>query len=134
MEWTQIKARFEIAKWLNEKSLSEPQINYKLRDWVFSRQHYWGEPIPMVYCQKCGWQPLPEKDLPLALPKVKKYKPTDTGESPLAAIKNWVNTKCPKCKGSAQRETDTMPNWAGSNWYFLRYIDPKNNKELAERK
>jgi leucyl-tRNA synthetase len=128
------KARFEIAKWLNEKSLSEPQINYKLRDWVFSRQHYWGEPIPMVYCQKCGWQPLPEKDLPLALPKVKKYKPTDTGESPLAAIKNWVNTKCPKCKGLAQRETDTMPNWAGSNWYFLRYIDPKNNKELAERK
>lgn len=128
------KARFEIAKWLNTKGLSEPQINYKLRDWVFSRQHYWGEPIPMVYCQKCGWQPLAEKDLPLELPKVKKYKPTDTGESPLAAIKNWVNTKCPKCKGVAKRETDTMPNWAGSNWYFLRYIDPKNNKELAERK
>jgi len=128
------KARFEIAKWLNTKGLSEPQINYKLRDWVFSRQHYWGEPIPMVYCQKCGWQPLDEKDLPLELPKVKKYKPTDTGESPLAAIKNWVNTKCPKCKGPAQRETDTMPNWAGSNWYFLRYTDPKNNKELAERK
>jgi leucyl-tRNA synthetase len=128
------KARFEIAKWLNIKGLSEPQINYKLRDWVFSRQHYWGEPIPMVYCQKCGWQPLDEKDLPLELPKVKKYKPTDTGESPLAAIKNWVNAKCPKCKGPAQRETDTMPNWAGSNWYFLRYTDPKNNKELAERK
>lgn len=127
-------ARFEIAKWLALKGLSEPKTNYKLRDWVFSRQHYWGEPIPMVFCQRCGWQPLPEKDLPLELPKVKKYKPTDTGESPLAAIKSWVNTKCPKCKGQARRETDTMPNWAGSNWYFLRYIDPKNNKALAERK
>jgi len=127
-------ARIEIGKWLNSKGLAEPKVNYKLRDWVFSRQHYWGEPIPMVYCNKCGWQPIDEKDLPLELPKVKKYQPTDTGESPLSAIKNWVNTKCPKCKGPARRETDTMPNWAGSNWYFLRYIDPKNNHEIAENK
>jgi len=127
-------ARIEISKWLNSKGLSEPKINYKLRDWVFSRQHYWGEPIPMVYCSECGWQPLNEKDLPLELPKIKKYKPTETGESPLSAIKNWVNTKCPKCKGPAQRETDTMPNWAGSNWYFLRYCDPKNSKRLADEK
>ena len=127
-------ARLEIGKWLNSKGLAEPKINYKLRDWVFSRQHYWGEPIPMVYCQKCGWQPIDEKDLPLELPKIKKYQPTETGESPLSAIKSWVNTKCPKCKGPAVRETDTMPNWAGSNWYFLRYLDPKNNKEIAENK
>lgn len=127
-------ARLEISKWLNSKGLAEPKINYKLRDWVFSRQHYWGEPIPMVYCTKCGWQPMLEKDLPLELPKIKKYKPTDTGESPLSAVKNWVNTKCPKCKGSAKRETDTMPNWAGSNWYFLRYTDSKNNKEIAQNK
>jgi len=127
-------ARLEIRKWLNLKGLAEEKISYKLRDWVFSRQHYWGEPIPMVYCSKCGWQPVNEKDLPIELPKIKKYKPTDTGESPLSAIKNWVNAKCPKCKGPAKRETDTMPNWAGSNWYFLRYIDPKNNKALAENK
>ncbi len=127
-------ARFEIGRWLNSKGLAESRTNYKLRDWVFSRQHYWGEPIPMVYCQKCGWQALNEKDLPIELPKVKKYKPTDTGESPLSVIKKWVDVKCPKCKEKAVRETDTMPNWAGSNWYFLRYTDPKNNKELAERK
>jgi len=127
-------ARIEIAKWLGEKGLCEPKINYKLRDWVFSRQHYWGEPIPMVYCSRCGWQPIPEKELPLELPKIKKYKPTDTGESPLAIIKNWVNVKCPRCKAAAKRETDTMPNWAGSNWYFLRYTDPKNSKAMAERK
>jgi len=127
-------ARLEISKWLNSKGLAEPKVNYKLRDWVFSRQHYWGEPIPMIYCPKCGWQPVNEKDLPLELPKVKKYQPTETGESPLSAIKSWVNVKCPKCKGEAQRETDTMPNWAGSNWYFLRYLDPKNNKEIAENK
>jgi len=127
-------ARIEIGKWLNSKELAEPKISYKLRDWVFSRQHYWGEPIPMVYCDKCSWQPLNEKDLPLELPKIKKYKPTETGESPLSAVKNWVNTKCPKCKGLAQRETDTMPNWAGSNWYFLRYCDSKNNKKLADEK
>jgi leucyl-tRNA synthetase len=127
-------ARLEISKWLNSKGLAEPKISYKLRDWVFSRQHYWGEPIPMIFCNKCGWQPILEKDLPLELPKIKKYKPTDTGESPLSAVKNWVNTKCPKCRGLAKRETDTMPNWAGSNWYFLRYTDPKNNKEIAQNK
>ena len=103
-------------------------VNYKLRDWVFSRQHYWGEPIPLVFCEKCAWQAVPEKDLPVELPKVKKYQPTDTGESPLSAIEKWVNTKCPKCGGPAKRETDTMPNWAGSNWYFLAYTFAKNGK------
>jgi len=110
------------------------KVNYHLRDWIFSRQHYWGEPIPMIHCQKCGWIPVPEKDLPVELPYVKRYKPTTTGESPLAGIKDWLNTKCPKCSGPAKRETDTMPNWAGSNWYFLRYIDPKNDKKLADMK
>ncbi|MFA5386334.1 MAG: leucine--tRNA ligase [Candidatus Paceibacterota bacterium] len=109
-------------------------VNYKLRDWIFSRQHYWGEPIPIVFCEKCGEVPVDEKDLPVKLPEVKKYEPTDTGESPLAAIKEWVNTKCPKCGGPAKRETDTMPNWAGSSWYFLRYIDPKNDKSFADFK
>ena len=104
---------------------------YKLRDWIFSRQRYWGEPIPVVHCEKCGTVPVPEKDLPLKPPKVKNYKPTETGESPLASISKWVNTKCPKCKGKAKRETDTMPNWAGSSWYYLRYIDPKNKKAFA---
>ena len=107
---------------------------YKLRDWVFSRQRYWGEPIPVVHCATCGIVPVPEKELPLKLPKVAKYQPTDTGESPLAVVDKWVNTKCPKCKGKAKRETDTMPNWAGSSWYFLRYIDPKNSKALADKK
>ncbi|MDP2696045.1 MAG: leucine--tRNA ligase [bacterium] len=114
-------------------------VKYKLRDWVFSRQRYWGEPIPLVHCEKCaldnpagqGWVAVPEEDLPVELPKVKKYQPTDTGESPLAAIEKWVNTKCPKCGGPAKRETDTMPNWAGSSWYFLRYCDPHNKKEFA---
>jgi leucyl-tRNA synthetase len=106
---------------------------FKLRDWVFSRQRYWGEPIPIVNCEKCGYVPLSEKDLPLELPKVKSYAPTDNGESPLANITAWVNTKCPKCKGKAKRETDTMPNWAGSSWYFLRYTDPKNKKEFANK-
>jgi len=134
-------ARIKIIIWLGTKGLAQPRIGYKLRDWVFSRQHYWGEPIPMIYCEKCarmtggqGWRPVPEKDLPVELPKVKKYKPTNTGESPLAEIKNWVNVKCPACKGEAKRETDTMPNWAGSNWYFLRYVDPKNNRALADEK
>ncbi|MCX6720064.1 MAG: leucine--tRNA ligase [Candidatus Staskawiczbacteria bacterium] len=127
-------ARPKIIAWLSTKGLAQPRISYKLRDWVFSRQHYWGEPIPMIFCKKCGWQSVAEKDLPVELPNVKKYHPTDTGESPLSAIKKWVETKCPKCKGEAQRETDTMPNWAGSNWYFLRYTDPKNNKELANEK
>ncbi len=103
-------------------------INYKLRDWIFSRQHYWGEPIPMINCLKCGWITVPEKDLPVELPKVKKYQPTDTGESPLSAIEKWVNVKCPKCKGPARRETDTMPNWAGSNWYYLAYCVKKDSR------
>ena len=129
-----VDARSQIIAWLSAKGLAQPKISYKLRDWIFSRQHYWGEPIPMIFCKKCGWQPVPEKDLPVELPNVKKYKPTDTGESPLSAITKWVNVKCPNCKGEAVRETDTMPNWAGSNWYFLRYTDPKNNKELADEK
>ncbi len=107
---------------------------YKLRDWIFSRQRYWGEPIPVVHCDKCGIVPLPEKELPLKLPKVKNYRPTETGESPLAAISKWVNTKCPNCRGKARRETDTMPNWAGSSWYYLRYTDPKNKKAFAGEK
>jgi len=131
---TSAEARPKIIAWLGSKGFAQPKINYKLRDWIFSRQHYWGEPIPMILCKRCGWQPVPEKDLPVELPKVKKYKPTDTGESPLASIKKWVNVKCPKCKGNAQRETDTMPNWAGSNWYYLRYTDVKNNRKLADEK
>jgi leucyl-tRNA synthetase len=107
---------------------------FKLRDWVFSRQRYWGEPIPVVHCDKCGIVPVPERDLPVVLPKVKNYQPTDSGESPLANISAWVNTKCPKCKGKAKRETDTMPNWAGSSWYYLRYTDPKNKKSFADKK
>ncbi|HVU06233.1 MAG TPA: class I tRNA ligase family protein [Candidatus Paceibacterota bacterium] len=106
-------------------------VKYKLRDWIFSRQRYWGEPIPMIHCESCGWVPVPEKDLPVELPKVKKYEPTDTGESPLSVITDWVSVTCPKCKGPARRETDTMPNWAGSSWYYLRYIDPKNKEAFA---
>ncbi len=109
-------------------------VQYKLRDWIFSRQHYWGEPIPMISCAGCGWVPVPEKDLPVKLPNVKKYQPTDTGESPLSAIEKWVKVKCPSCGKDARRETDTMPNWAGSNWYFLRYTDPNNTKKLADEK
>ncbi len=131
---TSDQARPMIISWLKAKGFAEPKTSYKLRDWVFSRQHYWGEPIPMIFCEKCGWQTVEEKDLPVELPKVKKYEPTDTGESPLALIQRWVNVKCLKCKGNAKRETDTMPNWAGSNWYYLRYIDPKNNKALADKK
>ncbi len=107
-------------------------VKYKLRDWVFSRQRYWGEPIPVIHCEKCGVVPVPEKDLPLVLPRVKSYEPTGNGESPLAAITKWVNVKCPKCKGKARRETNTMPQWAGSSWYYLRYMDPKNSKQLAD--
>jgi len=127
-------ARPLIIAWLNGKGLAEPKVSYKLRDWVFSRQHYWGEPIPLIFCEKCGWQAVADKNLPGELPRIKKYKPMGTGESPLADVKSWVNVKCPKCKGPAKRETDTMPNWAGSNWYFLRYCDPKNNKKLADEK
>jgi len=124
----------KITDWLEKNKLGRKIVQYKLRDWIFSRQHYWGEPIPIIHCSKCGAVPVPEKDLPVELPHVEKYEPTDTGESPLAAMKDWVNVKCPKCKGKAQRETDTMPNWAGSSWYFLRYTDPKNDKELADPK
>ncbi len=109
-------------------------IRYKLRDWVFSRQRYWGEPIPIIHCEKCGTVPVPEKDLPVKLPKVENYKPTDTGESPLAAVTSWVNVKCPMCKGPAKRETDTMPNWAGSSWYYLRYLDPNNKRQFVGKK
>jgi len=123
-------ARKKITEFVGGKIVTK----YKLRDWVFSRQRYWGEPIPLVNCEKCGLVPISEKDLPLKLPEVKSYKLTDTGESPLSAITKWVNTKCPKCKGSAKRETDTMPNWAGSSWYYLRYCDPKNKKVFADKK
>ena len=122
-----------ITKWLEEKGLGMPKVNYKLRDWVFSRQRYWGEPIPMVWCDKCGWQPIPEEQLPLLLPEVESYEPTDDGESPLSKMTDWVNTTCPCCGAPAKRETDTMPQWAGSSWYFLRYMDPHNNDALASK-
>ena len=122
-----------ITKWLEEKGIGHAQVNYKLRDWVFSRQRYWGEPIPMVWCDKCGWQPIPEDQLPLLLPEVESYEPTDDGESPISKMTDWVNTTCPCCGGPAKRETDTMPQWAGSSWYFLRYMDPHNDKALASK-
>ncbi len=124
----------DAMKLITEFAGGKMVTTYKLRDWVFSRQHYWGEPIPVVHCEKDGIVPLSEKDLPLKLPMVKNYQPTDTGESPLALITKWVNTTCPKCGGKAKRETDTMPNWAGSSWYYLRYTDPKNSKEFADMK
>ena len=114
-----------------EQGWGHEKVNYKLRDWVFSRQRYWGEPIPLVNCPKCGWVPVPEEELPLVLPQVESYEPTDDGESPISKMTDWVNTKCPKCGGDAKRETDTMPQWAGSSWYFLRYMDPKNDHELV---
>ena len=120
-----------MIEYLESSGIGRAKTNYRLQDWVFSRQRFWGEPIPMVYCEKCGWQPLPEDKLPLLLPDVAEYEPTDTGESPLAKITDWVNTECPKCQGDAKRETDTMPNWAGSSWYFLRYMDPHNDQEFA---
>ncbi len=122
-----------MINWLVEKNLGDRKVNYKLRDWVFSRQRYWGEPIPLVYCNDCGWVPLPEEELPLMLPEVDNYEPTENGESPLANIHDWVHTTCPKCGGHAHRETDTMPQWAGSSWYFLRYMDPHNSKALASK-
>ena len=122
-----------ITRWLEEKGIGHEQVNYKLRDWVFSRQRYWGEPIPMVWCETCGWQPLPESELPLLLPEVDSYEPTDTGESPLSKMTDWVSTTCPHCGAPAKRETDTMPQWAGSSWYFLRYMDPHNQEALASR-
>ena len=122
-----------MKKWLTEKGIGHEKVNYKLRDWVFSRQRYWGEPIPLVKCPKCGWVPLPEDQLPLLLPEVDSYEPTDNGESPLAPMTDWVNTTCPHCGGPAQRETDTMPQWAGSSWYFLRYMDPHCKDALASK-
>ena len=125
------EAKKKIISYLEEKGIARAKVNYKLRDWVFSRQRYWGEPIPLVYCEKCGYVPIPEEELPLRLPDVKSYEPTDNGESPLAHMTDWVNTTCPHCGGLAKRETDTMPQWAGSSWYFLRYMDPHNDKEFA---
>ncbi len=127
------EAKKKIISWLEEKEIGKQKVNYKLRDWVFSRQRYWGEPIPLVKCEKCGYVPIPESELPLMLPKVDSYMPTDNGESPLAAMTDWVNTTCPCCGGKAKRETDTMPQWAGSSWYFLRYTDPHNTKEFASK-
>ncbi len=127
------EAKEAITDWLEEKGTGKRKVNYKLRDWVFSRQRYWGEPIPMVNCEKCGWQPLPESELPLLLPEVESYEPTDDGESPLSKMTGWVSTTCPCCGGPAKRETDTMPQWAGSSWYFLRYMDPHNDKALASK-
>ena len=127
------EAKAKITEWLAEKGLGTSKVNFKLRDWVFSRQRYWGEPIPMVNCSTCGWVPLPESELPLLLPEVESYEPTDDGSSPLAAMTDWVACTCPKCGGAANRETDTMPQWAGSSWYFLRYTDPKNPEALASR-
>ena len=121
----------KMLDYLEEHHCGEKKINYKMRDWIFSRQRFWGEPIPMIDCPNCGWVPMNEEDLPLLLPDVAEYEPTDTGESPLAKITEWVNCKCPKCGCDAKRETDTMPNWAGSSWYFLRFMDPHNNKEFA---
>ena len=126
-------AKKAIIAWLEENGKGHSKVNYKLRDWVFSRQRYWGEPVPMVWCDKCGWVPVPEDQLPVRLPEVEHYEPTDTGESPLSKIDWWVNTKCPCCGADAKRETDTMPQWAGSSWYFLRYCDPDNKNELASR-
>ncbi|MGN0306914.1 MAG: class I tRNA ligase family protein, partial [Lachnospiraceae bacterium] len=126
-------AKKRIIAYLEEKGIGTAKTNFKLRDWVFSRQRYWGEPIPIVKCDKCGFVALEEKELPLELPDVDSYMPTDNGESPLAAMTDWVNTTCPCCGGPAMRETDTMPQWAGSSWYFLRYTDPKNTKALASK-
>ena len=127
------EAKKAIIKWLEEQKKGETKVNYKLRDWVFSRQRYWGEPIPLVNCPKCGWVAIPESELPLRLPEVESYEPTDNGESPLAKLTDWVKTTCPCCGGPAERETDTMPQWAGSSWYFLRYCDPHNANALAAK-
>ena len=127
------EAKVKIREWLEENKKGRAKVNYKLRDWVFSRQRYWGEPIPIVKCDKCGYVALPESELPLTLPEVESYMPTDNGESPLSALESFINTTCPCCGGAAKRETDTMPQWAGSSWYFLRYCDPHNDKELASK-
>jgi len=127
------EAKVAITDKLIKMGVARKKLNFKMRDWIFSRQRYWGEPIPMVYCEKCGWVPVDEKDLPITLPKVESYEPTKDGESPLSVIDEWVNTTCPCCKGKAKRETDTMPGWAGSSWYFLRYCDPHNKNEFASK-
>jgi len=123
----------EMLLWIKKEGVGEKSVSYHLRDWIFSRQHYWGEPIPMVYCEKDGWQPVEENDLPVMLPEIEKYEPTDDGQSPLSKVKEFVNTRCPVCGGKAKRESDTMPNWAGSDWYFLRYIDPNNDIEISSK-
>ncbi len=128
-----VDAKEAMIKFLTEQGIGKEKVNFKLRDWVFSRQRYWGEPIPLVECPTCGWVPVPDNELPLTLPEVESYEPTSTGESPLSAINDWVNCTCPRCNGKAKRETDTMPQWAGSSWYFLRYCDPHNEKELASK-
>ena len=127
------EARAAITEWLESKGIGRRAVKYRLRDWIFSRQHYWGEPIPIIHCPNCGAVPVPDDELPVVLPDIEKYEPTDTGESPLAAVPDWVNTPCPKCHRPARRETDTMPNWAGSSWYYLRYMDPHNDREFASR-
>ncbi len=127
------EAKEKMAEYLRAHNIGDRTVKYKLRDWVFARQRYWGEPVPLVWCEHCGWQPVPESELPIKLPEVATYEPTDNGESPLATITEWVNTTCPKCGADAKRETDTMPQWAGSSWYFLRYCDPHNDNEMASR-
>lgn len=127
------EAKTNVINYLEEKGIGTKKVNYKLRDWVFSRQRYWGEPIPMVYCEDCGWVPLPEEELPLVLPDIEDYEPGENGESPLAKQTEWIKTTCPHCKKEAKRETDTMPQWAGSSWYFLRYMDPHNSNCLASK-
>lgn len=126
-------AKKKVIEYLESNNIGKSKVNYKLRDWVFSRQRYWGEPIPMVYCEKCGWQPIPESELPLKLPEIEDYEPGENGESPLSKMTEWKQTTCPHCGGKAERETDTMPQWAGSSWYFLRYMDPHNNEALASK-
>lgn len=128
-----IEAKRAITKWLFDKSLGKGSTKFRLHDWIFSRQHYWGEPIPIIHCPSCGSVAVPDDQLPVKLPEVEQYEPTDTGESPLSAVTDWVNVKCPKCSGPAKRETDTMPNWAGSSWYWLRYMDPHNDEEFASK-
>jgi leucyl-tRNA synthetase len=129
---TSQEAMDKVAEYIEEKGIGKKTLRYHLRDWIFSRQHYWGEPIPIIHCDKCGQVPVPQEELPLVLPKVESFEPMDTGESPLAAINDWVNTTCPKCGGPAQRETDTMPNWAGSSWYYIRYVDANNSDMFAD--
>jgi leucyl-tRNA synthetase len=131
---TPTEAIKKATTWLEKENIGQRAISYHLRDWIFSRQHYWGEPIPMVYCERCGWQPVPESELPVKLPEVEHYEPTKTGQSPLAEITDWLETTCPVCKEKARRETDVMPNWAGSDWYFLRYLDPGNQEALVDFK